>query len=50
MSGEEATKILLEMLKPETDMKKREAIDIALDSIAAVDRLKSVIDSYVGRS
>ena len=48
MSREEASAILLGLLESELDSNTRQAINIALDSIAAVDRLTKVLDSYTG--
>ena len=46
MDREEACNIILKMLKDETDINKRQALDIALDSIAAVDRVNGILVSY----
>ena len=48
MTREEANKVLLNVLQEEIPPEERQAIDIALDSIAAVDRLTKVLDSYTG--
>lgn len=49
MTREEASRIVLEMLKQETDLNKLKALNIALDSIAAVDKISNVLESYLGK-